>query len=160
MKQVKGVGLNALLVTVLCLTGCDSNEPPTKPVAVAPVPQAVVEKKSAIKPQPVAVIAPPAPTPKPPAKPMVKPPVVSTVVEPVRLDLDLTLPASTTPAAASPDAAKPWLETSGRLPQLLSDKPSTPSRFQLNGRLVTDQRLDELNLEAVKGAELQIEFKQ
>ncbi|WMR34639.1 hypothetical protein QT513_07825, partial [Metapseudomonas otitidis] len=45
------------------------------------------------------------------------------------------------------------------LPPMFVEKPSEQSPYQLNGKLITNQR-EEDYLRSVEGAELQIEFKQ
>ena len=44
------------------------------------------------------------------------------------------------------------------LPPLFVEKPAEPGPYQLNGRLITNDRVDDY-WDSVEGAELQIEFR-
>lgn len=107
--------------------------------------------------------APPKPKPKPtPAKPTpAKPKPKPSKVEQVKLrepKLDLSLPKHLV------DELEPRVKQEQHveqplLPPMFVEKPSQQSPYQLNGKLITNQR-EEDYLRSVEGAELQIEFKQ
>lgn len=71
--------------------------------------------------------------------------------------LDLSLPAE---ALQSLPPQEPFNDqTSSLLPPLFAEKPLPESAFQLNGKLITNERGDEY-WQSVEGAQLQFEFKQ
>lgn len=121
-----------------------------------PKPKPTATKAEATKPKPKPKPATPKPKPKPtPAKP--KP----SKVEQVKLrepKLDLSLPKHLV------DELEPRVKQEQHveqplLPPMFVEKPSEQSPYQLNGKLITNQR-EEDYLRSVEGAELQIEFKQ
>lgn len=145
-----------LTLAVLLLAACDTSEKP--PAVRVQVPVLASEaSKPAPKPAAKPIITPAAPAAKVTQVSQLR---VTKVVEPVSLSLDLSLPetAIATTGQAHPSSA--LLEAPSRLPPLFIDESTQPSRFQLNGRLVTDQTIDEVSIDAVSGVELQIEFKQ
>lgn len=111
------------------------------------------------KPKPTAT-KPKPPTPKPKPKPTPAKPKPSKV-EQVKLrepKLDLSLPKHLV------DELEPRVKQEQHveqplLPPMFVEKPSEQSPYQLNGKLITNQR-EEDYLRSVEGAELQIEFKQ
>lgn len=117
---------------------------------------ACAEASTQAKPKPKPKPATPKPKPKPtPAKP--KP----SKAEQVKLrepKLDLSLPKHLV------DELEPRVKQEQHieqplLPPMFVEKPSEQSPYQLNGKLITNQR-EEDYLRSVEGAELQIEFKQ
>ncbi|MDU9399172.1 hypothetical protein [Pseudomonas sp. zfem003] len=121
-----------------------------------PKPKPAPTKAEATKPKPKPKPATPKPKPKPtPAKP--KP----SKVEQVKLrepKLDLSLPKHLV------DELEPRVKQEQHveqplLPPMFVEKPPEQSPYQLNGKLITNQR-EEDYLRSVEGAELQIEFKQ
>lgn len=121
-----------------------------------PKPKPTATKAEATKPKPKPKPATPKPKPKPtPAKP--KP----SKVEQVKLrepKLDLSLPKHLV------DELEPRVKQEQHveqplLPPMFVEKPPEQSPYQLNGKLITNQR-EEDYLRSVEGAELQIEFKQ
>lgn len=111
------------------------------------------------KPKPTAT-KPKPPTPKPKPKPTPAKPKPSKV-EQVKLrepKLDLSLPKHLV------DELEPRVKQEQHveqplLPPMFVEKPPEQSPYQLNGKLITNQR-EEDYLRSVEGAELQIEFKQ
>lgn len=121
-----------------------------------PKPKPTATKAEATKPKPKPKPATPKPKPKPtPAKP--KP----SKVEQVKLrepKLDLSLPKHLV------DELEPRVKQEQHtdrplLPPMFVEKPPEQSPYQLNGKLITNQR-EEDYWRSVEGAELQIEFKQ
>ncbi|MFV0888729.1 hypothetical protein ACNKH9_18510 [Metapseudomonas otitidis] len=119
---------------------------------------ACAEASTQAKPKPKPKPATPKPKPKPtPAKPKPKP----SKVEQVKLrepKLDLSLPKHLV------DELEPRVKQEQHveqplLPPMFVEKPPEQSPYQLNGKLITNQR-EEDYLRSVEGAELQIEFKQ
>lgn len=119
-----------------------------------PKPKPTATKAETAKPKPKP--ATPKPKPKPtPAKP--KP----SKVEQVKLrepKLDLSLPKHLV------DELEPRVKQEQHveqplLPPMFVEKPPEQSPYQLNGKLITNQR-EEDYLRSLEGAELQIEFKQ
>lgn len=170
----------ALSLTLLSLLACDQSPvprpaPPPKPpktesakqlpvVPVAPeVEPAPVKPAMLAKPveppvpaiQPVAKLAAPAvvakPKPKPPAS-------ASKPVAPApQAPLDLSLPAEVFEQLQPLEPLDDLPST--LLPPLFVEKTKPTSPFQLNGKLITNERSDDY-WESLEGAELQFEFKQ
>lgn len=163
----------ALSLLLLSLVACDQApapqpakpkavEPATEPVApaapaepvAAPAKPAAVSKPAAAavvvtKPQPAAKPVTPAAKAKPPA-------TTKPQVDEAKAALDLSLPAEVfdqlpplEPASEPPKAL---------LPPLFGEKSASESPFQLNGKLITNERVDDY-WESLEGAELQFEFK-
>jgi hypothetical protein len=134
---------------------------PAKPaVSVVPTPAADVAPTPASKPvaKPVVkqVSEPVRPSPKPAVvnKPLAKD---SVVVPPLRADLDLSLPADLfeqLQSLVAPDE----LPSPALLPPLFQADQAAESPFQLNGKLITNERSDDY-FDSLEGAELQFEFK-
>lgn len=142
-----------------CAEASTQAKPKPKPTATkaeTAKPKPAPTKAEATKPKPKPKPATPKPKPKPtPAKP--KP----SKVEQVKLrepKLDLSLPKHLV------DELEPRVKQEQHveqplLPPMFVEKPPEQSPYQLNGKLITNQR-EEDYLRSVEGAELQIEFKQ
>lgn len=122
---------------------------------------ACAEASTQVKPKPKPTATKPKPpTPKPKPKPTPAKPKPSKA-EQVKLrepKLDLSLPKHLV------DELEPRVKQEQHveqplLPPMFVEKPSEQSPYQLNGKLITNQR-EEDYLRSVEGAELQIEFKQ
>lgn len=164
--------LCACLAAVAILSGCDKEPPaapkappappplttapePAKVPAVPPAPPAVVEPAPAVPPP----VPAPKPVPAPPALTKPKaPPVSAAVTAPVpKAKLDLSLPKELV-NQLDPSDPKDNLPDQPVLPQMFVEKPVPESPFQLNGKLITNEREDDY-WRSVEGAELQFEFK-
>ncbi|WP_408636965.1 hypothetical protein [Pseudomonas aestuarii] len=160
-----------LLLALLAMSACD-DEKSTTAVPAEPAKPAV-----SVVPPPVADAA-PTPAPKPltkpvdqqasePARPKPKPkpavvskPVAkkdSVVAAPPQADLDLSLPADLFEELQS-FVAPDELPSPALLPPLFRAEQAAESPFQLNGKLITNERGDDY-LDSLEGAELQFEFK-
>ncbi|CAM3794326.1 hypothetical protein [Ectopseudomonas alcaliphila] len=119
-----------------------------KPEPVEPAtPINVVEDKSVAAPvkPPVAV------KPKPAAAPKPKP------VEPEpKQALDLSVPQELFEQALQSETRE---DLSPLLPPLFGEKSEVQSPFQISGRLISNERVDDY-WDSIEGAELQFEFKQ
>ncbi|MCO6057492.1 hypothetical protein NG726_12515 [Pseudomonas sp. MOB-449] len=174
MRSIRLIG--ACLAPLVLLVACDKDVPPKPkaPPAPPPVssspPSAPVEPLPAVPdlapaasmPEPVA--PPPAPAPKPvtpppaPVKPKQEPPVETSTKAPLpKAKLDLTLPKDLVNQLEPGDATAD-LPSQPLLPKMFVEKPETESPFQLNGKLITNEREDDY-WRSVEGAELQFEFK-
>ena len=158
----------ALLLTMLSLVACEqSTNPPAKPkveTAKAQPAQTVVPSK-ADKAEPAPVVSKPVqpkaveakPAAAAPTKP--KPSVVASKPEPAepKAPLDLKLRTDVfdplQPVAPLSDLSIPLL------PPMFGDKDKKEEPFQLNGKLITNERDDDY-WQSVEGAQLQFEFKQ
>ncbi|XQE68681.1 hypothetical protein ACOAPY_08995 [Pseudomonas sp. P3C3] len=169
----------ALGLVVTLLAACDQAPAPPKPTPApepaapaveqpkVPAPPAEVERTVEAKPEqppeaprqePRVRAAPPdkAPVearvlPKPAQKPAPK-------VEPLSpAALDLRLPDELVQRLEL-GAPLELTEREPLLPPLFVEKPAEPSPYQLNGRLITNDRVDDY-WDSVEGAELQIEFR-
>lgn len=167
---MRSIHLLCAALALTLLAACDK-EAPSQPKA----PPAPPPLTSSPAPEPAAPVEPPPapesrPTPPPPAptpKPAPTPPAPAKPVEPAaeptvaaRLPaakLDLTLPKDLVeqlqPTEAAADLADQPL-----LPQMFVEKPAPESPFQLNGKLIHNEREDDY-WRSVEGAELQFEFK-
>jgi hypothetical protein len=162
----------ALLLALLSVAACEqSANPPeqAKPPAVqehstkaAPVAKPLAGKPSASKSEPAAAAVHPlkqqsgavSQSSTAPAKPKA-PALVSAPV--FNAPLDLSLPAE---ALQSLPQQEPFNDQpSSLLPPLFAEKPLPEGPFQLNGKLITNERGDEY-WHSVEGAQLQFEFKQ
>ncbi|MDO9618878.1 MAG: hypothetical protein Q7J43_14525 [Pseudomonas sp.] len=158
----------ALLLTVLSLAACEqSTNPPVKAKAetvnAQPAPEVVTSK--AVKAEPAPVVSKPAQPKAAEAKPAAaaqtkpKPAVVAREPAPAepKAPLDLSLHTNVfdplQPVAPLSDLSIPLL------PPMFGDKDKTEGPFQLNGKLITNERGDDY-WESVEGAQLQFEFKQ
>jgi hypothetical protein len=155
---------SCLLMALLALSACDNQEPaataprePAKPAAVV-VPAAPADVVPVPDPEPVPTPKPPVKPPSEPARPIPKPAAKEPAVTPaLKANLDLSLPADLfdelQPFATPDEFSSPSL-----LPPLFRAQESSQSPFQLNGKLITNEREDDY-WDSLEGAELQIEFK-
>ena len=145
----------ALLLTLLSLAACEQPANPPAPTK-APAVQTQADTSTSGKTPPAAPN--PAKSP-PPAKPVAAPvkakPVAPAPEKKVPLELSL-----------HPDVFDPLqpLEplndlSTPLLPPLFVEKTEPESPFQLNGKLITNERGDDY-WQSVEGAQLQFEFKQ
>ena len=156
-----------LLLWLGWLSACE-REP--EPVAQQPAPAPAVVTATA----PVAEVAKPEPVePAPPAKvveskpvPAAKPPVVAKPkpvvapqpkpVEPEsKLALDLSVPQELFEQALESETSE---ELSPLLPPMFGEKPEVQSPFQISGRLINNERVDDY-WDSIEGAEVQFEFR-
>jgi hypothetical protein len=158
-----------LFLALLALSACDDEKStaavpgePAKPaVSVVPAPVAEVTLTPASRPVTKPVVKqlnePVRPRPKPAAvsKPVAK--EDSVAVAPLRAELDLSLPADLfeeLQSLVAPDEPP----SPALLPPLFREEQAAESPFQLNGKLITNERSDDY-LDSLEGAELQFEFK-
>lgn len=151
-----------LTLLIPLLSGC---EPKVEPAKVAPEKHArsvVVEKQAVASPPPAARVA-EAPqvrvsSPTSEARPKVASPEASTAVKaPPKTKLDLSLPPELVEQLQAEDrGTEPALAP--LLPSLFEEKRPVVNPFQLNGRLITNER-DEDYWNSVEGAEVQFEFR-
>jgi hypothetical protein len=157
----------ALLLTLLSVAACEqSSNPPAKvkaeTVKAQPAPVAVTSKAAKVEPEPVASkpVKPSAPEPKPAAVAQAKPKPVVVARKPdpaePKAPLDMSLHTNVfeplPPLAPLSDLSIPLL------PPMFGDKDKTEGPFQLNGKLITNERGDDY-WESVEGAQLEFEFK-
>lgn len=155
----------ALLLTMLSLVACEqSTNPPAKPKVETAKAQPVDTNKAA-EAEPAPVVSKPAqpkaveakPAAAAPTKP--KPAVVASKPEPAEAKAPLDLKLRTDvfdplqPVAPLSDLSIPLL------PPMFGDKDKKEEPFQLNGKLITNERDDDY-WQSVEGAQLQFEFKQ
>ena len=156
----------ALLLTLLSLVACEqSTNPPAQPKAEVVKAQPAVKRKAAEAEPAAPVMSKPAPKVAEPApvaaaaQPKPKPAVVAPTPEPdePQAPLDLGLHINVfdplQPVAPLSELSIPLL------PPMFGDKDKTEGPFQLNGKLITNERGDDY-WESVEGAQLQFEFKQ
>lgn len=159
-----------LLLCLAWLSACGrapepvAQQPAPEPAAVAALePAPLVE---VAKPEPVEA-APPAKVvdskPAAPAKAPVaaKPkPVVTAPAKPAppesKLALDLSVPPDLFEQALASETRQ---ELAPLLPPLFGEKPEVQSPFQISGRLISNDRVDDY-WDSIEGAELQFEFRQ
>lgn len=159
-----------LLLCVGWLSACErapepvAQQPAPEPAVVAapePAPVAEVAKPKPVEPAPPAKVvenkpvppakAPVAAKPKPAAAPQPKP------AEPeAKLALDLSVPQELFKQALENETRE---ELSPVLPPLFGEKPEVQSPFQISGRLISNERVDDY-WDSIEGAEVQFEFKQ
>lgn len=157
-------------LALLLLAGCDKEPPapPKAPPAPPPItlaPEPVVPgagEPAQVAPPPEPVPATPEPAPKPvsppPAPANATPPEPPSVKAPLpKAKLDLSLPSELV-EQVQPGDATDALPEQPLLPQMFVEKPLPESPFQLNGKLITNEREDDY-WRSVEGAELQFEFK-
>ncbi len=157
-----------LLLCVGWLSACErapepvAQQPEPEPAAVAaPEPVPVVE---AAKPKPVEPATPakmveskPAAPAKAPVAAKPKPVAPPKPVEPEsKLALDLSVPQELFEQALESETRE---ELSPVLPPLFGEKPEVQSPFQISGRLISNERVDDY-WDSIEGAEVQFEFKQ
>lgn len=150
-----------LLLALLSLSACDNEKTTTA------VPREPAKPVVSVMPAPPADIA-PTPAPKPvikaasePARPaaIVSKPVAKDVVvaPPLKANLDLSLPPDLfeeLQSLVAPDEPP----SPALLPPLFRAEQAAESPFQLNGKLITNERGDDY-WDSLEGAELQFEFK-
>ncbi|UFQ96135.1 hypothetical protein J7655_12420 [Pseudomonas wenzhouensis] len=147
------------ILLLLCLGWLSACERAPEPVAQQPAPEPAVV--SAPQPAPPAKVvenkpvppakAPVAAKPKPAAAPQPKP------AEPeAKLALDLSVPQELFEQALENETRE---ELSPVLPPLFGEKPDVQSPFQISGRLISNERVDDY-WDSIEGAEVQFEFKQ
>ncbi|KJU78853.1 hypothetical protein N619_11975 [Ectopseudomonas oleovorans] len=159
-----------LLLCLGWLSACErspepvAQQPAPEPAAVAapePVPVVEVVNPETVEPaapakavenKPAAPAkAPVAAKPKPAAAPQPKP------TEPEsKLALDLSVPQELFEQALESETRE---DLSPLLPPLFGEKPEVQSPFQISGRLISNERVDDY-WDSIEGAELQFEFKQ
>lgn len=157
-----------LLLCLGWLSACErESEPvaqqpaPAPAVVTATVPVAEVAKPEPVEPAPPAEVveSKPMPAAKPPvvAKPK---PVVAPQPKPVepesKLALDLSVPQELFEQALESETRE---DLSPLLPPLFGEKTEVQSPFQISGRLISNERVDDY-WDSIEGAELQFEFKQ
>jgi len=155
-----GLRFLLLLLALHSLSACD-NEKTTTPAPREPVEPAVV-----VMPAPPADVAPvPAPQPlikqdsEPARAAAVNKPAAkdAVVVPPLKAELDLSLPPDLfeeLQSLVAPDEPP----SPALLPPLFRAEQAAESPFQLNGKLISNERGDDY-WDSLEGAELQFEFK-
>ena len=144
--------LMAVVTLAACLAACSDEQAsqtdaPEEGAVIAapaapPLPEAMPAKAT---PAPAVVVAkkpePPEPLPSLPATP-----------------IDLSVPQELIDELrlGEPVAAQP---PEPLLPPLFIEKPKPPSKFQLNGRLLLNEQINNDYSKSVEGAELQLQFK-
>ncbi|XLX42246.1 hypothetical protein ACK25U_09680 [Ectopseudomonas mendocina] len=132
------------ILLLLCLGLLSACERAPEPVAQQPAPEPAVV--AAPQPAPVAEVA----KPKPAAAPQTKP------AEPEsKLALDLSVPQELFEQALESETRD---ELSPLLPPMFGEKPEGESPFQISGRLISNERVDDY-WDSIEGAEVQFEFK-
>lgn len=117
-----------------------------KPKPVEPAPPAKVVENKPVPPAKPPVAA----KPKPAAAPQAKP------AEPEsKLALDLSVPQELFEQALESETRD---ELSPLLPPMFGEKPEAESPFQISGRLISNERVDDY-WDSIEGAEVQFEFK-
>lgn len=163
---MRPLALVCLLATTL-LVACDNSPPPQKP---APLP-APLEEPAPAKPV-VEAAQTPAVLPKPGKKVIVdetlpepaeaKPKPAEKVSPHEKLPpakLDLHLPPEVIEQLTPTEPVEEVTEQA-LLPEMFVDKPTQPSPFELNGRLITnDHEKSDNYWDSVEGAELQFKFR-
>lgn len=160
------------LVCLALLSGCEPAPEPAAekpesaaPAVVSPAPEAPADV-TASEPDEAPVIA-PKPEPAEPAKPkatdkpqaQAKPPAkakpaIAPQPEP-RLALDLSVPQELFEQALESETSE---ELSPLLPPMFGEKPEVQSPFQISGRLINNERVDDY-WDSIEGAEVQFEFR-
>ena len=157
----------ALLLTLLSVAACEqSTNPPAKPkvetAKTQPAPATATSKPAKTEPAPVVnqPAQPSAPEPKPAAVVQVKSKPAVVAPKPEReepkVPLDLSLHTNVfeplPPVVPLSDLSIPLL------PPMFGEKDKTEGPFQLNGKLITNERDDDY-WQSVEGAQLEFEFK-
>lgn len=159
-----------LLLCLGWLSACErepepvAQQPEAKPAVVAapePAPVAEVAKPEPVEPAPPAKVveSKPVPPAKPPVaakpKPAAVPQPKPAEPEP-KLALDLSVPQELFEQALESETRE---DLAPVLPPLFGEKPEVQSPFQISGRLISNERVDDY-WDSIEGAELQFEFKQ
>lgn len=149
------------ILLLLCLGWLSACERAPEPVAQQPAPEPAVVATP--EPAPVVEVAKPEPVePAPPAKVAESKPVPPAAPQPKpaepesKLALDLSVPQELFEQALESETRE---ELSPVLPPLFGEKPEVQSPFQISGRLISNERVDDY-WDSIEGAELQFEFKQ
>lgn len=148
---------------LLCLGWLSACERTAEPVAQQPEPEpaavAAPVEMSAVKPEPIE----PVPSAKAvEARAVMLPgkPAVAAKPKPAepesKLALDLSVPHELFEQALESETREDLLPL---LPPLFGEKPEVQSPFQISGRLISNERVDDY-WDSIEGAELQFEFKQ
>ncbi|MFZ6046504.1 hypothetical protein ACFW0H_10290 [Pseudomonas sp. CR3202] len=166
---MRPIHLICAFLALTLLAACDKEAPPKPkappappPISTSPAPAPAAPPEApppAAPEQPVPAAEPkPVPPPPPAPRPVSPPPVPVTPKEPVQTAtakaLDLSLPTELADTL-QPDEVAAELPV---LPQMFVEKPAPAGPFQLNGKLITNEREDD-TWHSVEGAELQFEFK-
>ena len=162
--------MRKFLLLLLCLGWLSACEREPEPVAQ----QSEPEPAAVATPEPVAEVVKPKPVePAPPAKAVeskpaapseapvaAKPKPVAAPLKPAgpesKLALDLCVPQELFAEAVESETRE---ELSSLLPPLFAEKPVAESPFQISGRLISNERVDDY-WDSIEGAEVQFEFKQ
>ena len=165
--------MRKFLLLLLCLGWLSACEREVEPVAQQAEPEPAA---AAAAPAPVAEVAKPEAEPEQPAPPAkvverkhaapdkapvaAKPkPVVAPQAKPAepeaKLALDLSVPQELFEQAVESETRE---ELSPLLPPLFAEKPEAQSPFQISGRLISNERVDDY-WDSIEGAEVQFEFK-
>lgn len=171
--SMRSIHLLCAGLALTLLAACDKDAPsqPKAPPAPPPISSSPEPAPSADEPAtPVPAVPettpvppPPVPTPKPvpspsvPVKPKEPTVTAATTVPLPKAKLDLSLPKDLVDQL-QPNEAIADLPDQPLLPQMFVEKPLPESPFQLNGKLLTNEREDDY-WRSVEGAELQFEFK-
>ncbi len=157
-----------LLLCVGWLSACErapepvAQQPEPEPAAVAapePVPVVEAAKPKPVEPAPPAKVAEsrPAAPAKAPVAAKPKPVASPKPAEPEsKLALDLSVPQELFEQALESETRE---DLSPLLPPLFGEKPEVQSPFQISGRLISNERVDDY-WDSIEGAEVQFEFKQ
>ncbi|MGG2396817.1 hypothetical protein ACJRW5_07685 [Pseudomonas sp. SH1-B] len=160
--------MRKFIFLLLCLAGLSACERTPEPVAQQSAPAAAAVAEPA--PAAVADTAEPQPMePAPPAKVVASKPAApakapiaaktppAKPAEPEsRPALDLSVPHELFEQALESETRE---ELAPVLPALFGEKPEVQSPFQISGRLISNERVDDY-WDSIEGAELQFEFKQ
>ena len=164
------------LVCLALLSGCEPAPEPAAekpesaaPAVVSPAPEAPADVTASEPDEAPAPVIAPKPEPAEPAKPkpkatdkpqaQAKPPAkakpaIAPQPEP-RLALDLSVPQELFEQALDSETRE---ELSPLLPPMFGEKPEVQSPFQISGRLINNERVDDY-WDSIEGAEVQFEFK-
>jgi hypothetical protein len=132
-----------------------STSPPPAPADVPAAPEPVPPVDSRPVPPPSTPAPKPVPTPPAPTRPKEQP--VTAKAPLPKAKLDLRLPKDLVDQLEPGDASD-VPSSQSVLPQMFAEKPAPEGPFQLNGKLITNEREDDY-WRSVEGAELQFEFK-
>ena len=157
------------LFPLLALAACDKEPAPPIDPASPPKPQVAAPAAVPAAPVPAPVAKPQAEQASEPAQPSAavkalasepaqkKTPAANAVAPPVpELELDLSLPPEVLEA---PDSFDSFSQLPTLLPPLFGGEAARSNPFQLQGKLLTNERGDQDYWESLEGAELQFEFK-
>ncbi|MDP9940163.1 SPOR domain-containing protein [Ectopseudomonas alcaliphila] len=151
-----------LLLCLGWLSACErapepvAQQPQSEPAAVAAPVEAPAAKPEPVEPAtPINVVE-----DKPVAAPVKPKPAEAPKPKPVESEpkpaLDLSVPQELFEQTLQSETRE---ELSPLLPPLFGEKPEVQSPFQISGRLISNERVDDY-WDSIEGAELQFEFKQ